>query len=104
MEERKIDINSIIGYVLIFGIILYMFYQNRPTPEELAEQEKAKQEQVEAEKKAEETSQQTDTFVTTNEDFSNASTMFSSILSISSNISVSRSNFMSSLEITIFSS
>lgn len=47
MEEKKIDINSIIGFVLIFGILIYMFYQNRPTPEEL-EAEKAKQEQVEA--------------------------------------------------------
>jgi len=51
MEEKKLDINSIIGFVLIFGILIFMFYQNRPTPEEL-EAEKAKQEQVEAEKKA----------------------------------------------------
>ncbi|WP_299528672.1 membrane protein insertase YidC [Ulvibacterium sp.] len=46
MEEKKIDINSIIGFVLIFGILIYMFYQNKPTPEEL-EAEKARQEQVE---------------------------------------------------------
>ncbi len=52
MEEKKIDINSIIGFVLIFGILIYMFYQNRPTPEEL-EAEKAKQEQVEVDKKTE---------------------------------------------------
>ncbi len=45
MEEKKIDINSIIGFVLIFGILIWMFYQNRPTPEE-AEAEKAKQEQM----------------------------------------------------------
>ncbi|HDZ13670.1 hypothetical protein LCGC14_1173370 [marine sediment metagenome] len=45
MEEKKIDINSIIGFVLIFGILIFMFYQNRPTPEEAAA-EKAKQEQV----------------------------------------------------------
>ena len=44
MEEKKIDINSIIGFVLIFGILIFMFYQNRPTPEEAAA-EKAKQEQ-----------------------------------------------------------
>jgi YidC/Oxa1 family membrane protein insertase len=74
MEEKKIDINSIIGYVLIFGIILYMFWQNQPTPEELAEQEKARQEQVEVEKKAEENGKQTETFVTSSEDFSNVST------------------------------
>ncbi len=51
MEEKKLDINSIIGFVLIFGILIYMFYQNRPTPEEL-EAQKAQQEQVEAEQKA----------------------------------------------------
>jgi len=45
MEEKKIDINSIIGFVLIFGILIFMFYQNRPTPEEV-EAEKAKQEQM----------------------------------------------------------
>ncbi len=45
MEEKKVDINSIIGFVLIFVILIFMFYQNRPTPEEL-EAEKAKQEQV----------------------------------------------------------
>ena len=47
------DINSIIGFVLIFGILIFMFYQNRPTPEEL-EAEKVKQEQVEAAEKASE--------------------------------------------------
>ena len=50
MEEKKLDINSIIGFVLIFGILIFMFYQNRPTPEEL-EVQKAEQEQVEAEQK-----------------------------------------------------
>ena len=52
MEEKKLDINSIIGFVLIFGILAYMLWQNQPTPEELEAQEKAKQEQVEAENKA----------------------------------------------------
>ncbi|MRI00358.1 membrane protein insertase YidC [Kriegella sp. EG-1] len=56
MEEKKVDINSIIGFVLIFGILIYMFYQNRPTPEELAA-EKAKQEQVETQKNAQENAQ-----------------------------------------------
>ena len=73
-EERKIDINSVIGYVLIFGIIMYMFWQNQPTPEELAEQEKARQEQIEDEKKAETNENQTETFVASGEDFSNTST------------------------------
>ena len=66
MEEKKLDINSIIGFVLIFGIMIYMFWQNQPTPEELEAQEKAKQEQVEAEQKAKTDSQ---TLVTTPEDY-----------------------------------
>ena len=67
MEEKKIDINSIIGFVLIFGILVYMMYMNKPTEEEQAAQEQAKQEQVEAENKAE---QKEDVAVTTAEDFS----------------------------------
>ncbi|WP_298480986.1 membrane protein insertase YidC [uncultured Maribacter sp.] len=47
MEEKKLDVKSIIGFVLIFGILLFMFYQNRPTQEEL-EAQKAKQELLEA--------------------------------------------------------
>ena len=70
MEERKIDINSVIGYVLIFGIIMYMFWRNQPTPEELQQQEKTKQEQIEAEKKAGENPQQSTTYETSKEDFS----------------------------------
>ncbi|TBN04900.1 membrane protein insertase YidC [Hyunsoonleella flava] len=66
MEEKKLDINSIIGFVLIFGIMIYMFWQNKPTPEELEAQEKAEQEQVEAEKKAKEDNQ---TLVTTPADY-----------------------------------
>src|SRR5690606_33001213 len=57
----------IIGFVLIFGILVYMMYANQPTPEELAEQERAKQEQVEAEKQAQ---NQKETAVTTAEDYS----------------------------------
>ncbi|MFG6687704.1 membrane protein insertase YidC [Mariniflexile sp. HNIBRBA6329] len=52
MEEKKLDVNSIIGFLLIFGILMYMLWQNQPTPEELEAQEKAKQEQVEKENKA----------------------------------------------------
>ncbi|GAA4277864.1 membrane protein insertase YidC [Aquimarina mytili] len=61
MEEKKFDLNSIIGFALIFGIIVWMFYLNQPTPEEI-EAEKAKQEQVETEKKTEE--KKTSDFVT----------------------------------------
>ncbi|HUH46374.1 MAG TPA: YidC/Oxa1 family insertase periplasmic-domain containing protein, partial [Arenibacter sp.] len=49
MEENKLDVNTIIGFVLIFGILIFMFWQNQPTPEEL-EANKARQEQLEAAK------------------------------------------------------
>ncbi len=48
MEEKKLDVKSIIGFVLIFGILLGWMYLKQPTPEEL-EAQKAQQEQVEAE-------------------------------------------------------
>jgi YidC/Oxa1 family membrane protein insertase len=46
MEEKKLDLNSIIGFLLIFGILLFWFYINQPTPEEL-EAQKQETEQVE---------------------------------------------------------
>ena len=49
MEEKKLDINSIIGFLLIGAILLYMLWQNQPTPEELALQEEAKQDQLASE-------------------------------------------------------
>ena len=70
MEEKKLDLNSIIGFILIALILVYMLYQNRPTPEEIEAQEKAKQEQVEADKKADEVK---DEFVATPTEFSAAS-------------------------------
>jgi YidC/Oxa1 family membrane protein insertase len=45
MEEKKLDLNSIIGFVLIFGILIWMMYQNQPSEEQLAA-EKAKKEQA----------------------------------------------------------
>jgi len=68
MEEKKFDINSIIGFVLIFGILLYIMYQNQPTPEELEAQKIAEQEKVETEKKA---TKNEDTKVTTADDYAN---------------------------------
>lgn len=53
MEEKKLDVKSIIGFVLIFGILIFMFYQNKPTPEEL-EAQKAKQEQIDEAEETEE--------------------------------------------------
>ncbi|WP_338358814.1 membrane protein insertase YidC [Yeosuana marina] len=67
MEEKKLDINSVIGFVLIFGILMYMLWQNQPTPEELKAQEKAKQEEVVKEQKNTEEAQ---TKETTAEDYS----------------------------------
>ena len=52
MEEKKLDINSIIGFVLIFGILIFWFYKTQPTPEEL-EAQKAEQERIEAAAEAE---------------------------------------------------
>jgi YidC/Oxa1 family membrane protein insertase len=46
MEEKKLDLNSIIGFLLIFGILLLWFYTTQPTPEELEAQKQAT-EQVE---------------------------------------------------------
>ncbi|WP_347922328.1 membrane protein insertase YidC [Pontimicrobium sp. SW4] len=66
MEEKKLDINSIIGFVLIALILIYMLYQNQPTPEELQAQEEAKQAQIDAQKKAEEVK---DEFQATPSDF-----------------------------------
>ncbi len=53
MEEKKLDLNSIIGFVLIFGILLFWFYQNQPTPEEI-EAQKVEQAQQEAQEETKE--------------------------------------------------
>ena len=52
MEEKKFDINSIIGFLLIGAILIWYMYQNQPSPEEVAA-EKAKEEQVEKAKEDE---------------------------------------------------
>jgi YidC/Oxa1 family membrane protein insertase len=57
MEEKKFDLNSIIGLVLIFGILIWIMYQNQPSDKEIAA-EKAKKELVakqEAQAKADKT-------------------------------------------------
>ncbi len=38
MEEKKFDLNSLIGFVLLGAIMIYYFYTNQPTPEEIAKQ------------------------------------------------------------------
>lgn len=50
MEQKKFDINSILGFILIGGILIWMLYLNQPTPEEL--QEKARTEAAAKEKAA----------------------------------------------------
>ncbi|MCM5662870.1 membrane protein insertase YidC [Galbibacter mesophilus] len=52
MEEKKFDINSILGFVLIGAILIWVMYNNQPTEEEI-QAEKAKQEQVEKAKQEE---------------------------------------------------
>ncbi|MFD1316309.1 membrane protein insertase YidC [Namhaeicola litoreus] len=51
MEEKKFDLNSAIGFVLLGAIMLWYLYSNQPTPEELQEQE-AQQEQIQEETKS----------------------------------------------------
>jgi len=58
MEEKKLDVKSIIGFVLIFGILLFMFWQNQPSDEEVAAK-KAGQELIDA--KAQEQKAETNT-------------------------------------------
>ena len=62
MEEKKFDKQSIIGFLLIGAILLFMLWQNQPTEEELAAQ-KAQEEQVEAQEVAAEKASQTDAVV-----------------------------------------
>ncbi|MEP2937116.1 MAG: membrane protein insertase YidC [Gilvibacter sp.] len=49
MEEKKFDLNSLIGFILIGGILVWMLYQNAPTQEEI-DAENAKQEQIDKQK------------------------------------------------------
>ena len=51
MEDKKLDLNSIIGFILIFGILIWIMYQNQPSDATIAA-EKAKKEKVEKQEKA----------------------------------------------------
>jgi YidC/Oxa1 family membrane protein insertase len=53
MEEKKFDVNSLIGFVLIGGILVWMLYLNKPSEEEV-QAEKAKTEAAAKEKEAQE--------------------------------------------------
>ncbi len=52
MEDKKFDVNSLIGFVLIGGILVWMLYLNKPTEEEI-QAEKVKTEAAAQEKAAE---------------------------------------------------
>ena len=54
MEEKKLDLNSIIGMLLIVGIFFWMMYQNKPSEAQIAA-EKAKKELIAKEAQAKET-------------------------------------------------
>ena len=71
MEEKKLDINTVIGFVLLFAIMIWYFYQTQPTPEELEAQKQAEIEKVEAEKKEVKAQDKVPTKVTTAEDYTN---------------------------------
>ncbi|AOW19196.1 membrane protein insertase YidC [Urechidicola croceus] len=43
MEQKKFDVNTLIGFLLLGGIMMYWMYSTQPTPEQL---EKAKQERI----------------------------------------------------------
>ncbi len=53
MEEKKFDKNSIIGFGLIFLIVMWMMYNSQKT-EQKEQVEKAKQAQIDKQKKAKE--------------------------------------------------
>ena len=72
MEEKKFDLNSIIGFALIFGIVMWMMYNSQKTAEK-EQAEKAKKEIIAQKEKAKEKVAKqvvqtvTDTTVSTNE-------------------------------------
>ncbi len=70
MEEKRFDVKSIIGFVLIFGILLFMLWQNQPTPEEQAA-EKAKQQQLAKEKQPKEEKENAEPYEVTSKEISN---------------------------------
>ena len=54
MEEKKFDPNSLIGFVLIFGILLWIMYQNKPDEAQIAAEKAQKELVVKEELKAKE--------------------------------------------------
>lgn len=58
MEQKKFDFNSLIGFLLIGGILIWMLYLNQPSEEEL--QEKARTEAAAKENETKEEKKKTD--------------------------------------------
>ncbi|MBS9766847.1 MAG: membrane protein insertase YidC [Flavobacteriaceae bacterium] len=46
MEENKFNLNTLIGFLLMAGLMIWWMYTNQPTPEELEAQKKQETEQV----------------------------------------------------------
>ena len=46
MEEKKFDLKSFIGFILIGAILLYMMYQNQPSPNDTSLYDQTNQEEV----------------------------------------------------------
>jgi len=61
MEEKKFDLNSLIGFVLLGAIMLWWMWSNQPTPEEL--KAKAETEQIQKDSIAEQTKNEEKTAV-----------------------------------------
>lgn len=46
MEEKNFDLKSFIGFILIGAILLYMMYQNQPSPNDISLNDQTNQEEV----------------------------------------------------------
>ena len=46
MEEKKLDLNTIIGFILIGAILLFMLWQQQPSAEELASMDQTRKEKL----------------------------------------------------------
>ncbi len=57
MEQKKFDLNSTIGFALIFGIVMWMMYNNQKNAQK-EQLEKAKQEKIEKQQKTIKVSEQ----------------------------------------------
>lgn len=55
MEQKKLDKNSLLGFILIFGILIWIMFQNAPDEKKVAA-EKARKEQVKKDQKVKEAS------------------------------------------------